>query len=132
MDRSPRIPGPDHPIALMRRAQRVVVKAGGHTIADSVDTVILTEAGYPPVHYFPAADVNLAAISDSEQTTFCPYKGEASYFHLGHGRANAVWSYRKPYAAVEPIAGRMAFVPDLVDSIEVFPFPSRREAILPD
>jgi uncharacterized protein (DUF427 family) len=116
----------------MRRAQRVVVKAGGRTVADSIDTVILTEAGYPPVHYFPAADVNLAAISDSEQTTFCPYKGEAAYFHLGHGRANAVWSYRAPYAAVEPIAGRMAFVPDLVDSIEVFPSTSPGEAIRPD
>jgi uncharacterized protein (DUF427 family) len=132
MNRSPKTPGPDHPIALMRRAQRVVVKAGGRTIADSVDTMILVEAGYPPVHYFPPADVNLAAISESEQTTFCPYKGEASYFHLGHGRANAVWSYRQPYASVEPIAGKMAFVPDLVDSIEVFPSASTGEAIRPD
>ena len=117
-----KLPGPDHPIALMRRDQRVVVRLGGEVIADSQNAVTLAEAGYPPVHYFPAGDVAMSALRKSSHTTYCPYKGEASYYDLyGEGRENGVWSYQQPYEAVEQIAGYLAFYPSLVDSIEVLP-----------
>lgn len=116
------LPGPDHPIALMRRAQRVVVTLGGEIIADSQNTVTLAEAGYPPVHYFPANDVVMSALRKSAHTTYCPYKGHASYYHLqGDGRESGAWSYEQPYPAVEQIAGHLAFYPHVVDSIEILP-----------
>jgi uncharacterized protein (DUF427 family) len=116
------IPGADHPITLSRPSKRVVVRLDGAIIADSKNTVALAEAGYPPVHYFPIDDVAAGALRKSDRVTYCPYKGEASYYHLaGQGREDSVWSYEAPYDAVEAIAGHVAFYPDRVDSIEVLP-----------
>ncbi len=42
-----KIPGPDHPITLTRHPTRVVVRAGGQTLADSHNALILQEATYP-------------------------------------------------------------------------------------
>ena len=57
----------------------------------------------------------------SQHTTYCPYKGDCSYFSIpagGEKSANAVWTYESPYAAVGPIKDHLAFYPDRVDSIE--------------
>src|SRR5258708_39457992 len=92
-DKSVKIPGPDHPISIELNRSRVVVKVGGKIIADTSDALTLREASYPPVHYIPRQDVNMAALSRSEHTTYCPYKGDASYYSIataGHpGRAAA-------------------------------------------
>jgi uncharacterized protein (DUF427 family) len=60
-------------------------------------------------------------LTPTEHTTYCPYKGHASYLSIhvtGHTADNAVWSYVEPYEAVKQIAGRLAFYPDKVDRIE--------------
>jgi uncharacterized protein (DUF427 family) len=57
----------------------------------------------------------------SPKETYCPYKGEASYFTIqadGVQAADAVWSYEAPYAAVAEIRDHLAFYPDRVDAIE--------------
>jgi uncharacterized protein (DUF427 family) len=110
-------PTADHPITIAPNPQRVVVRVGDVTLADTRDALILREATYPPVHYIPRKDVDAALLSRSEHASYCPYKGDASYFDLralGDGGVNAVWTYERPYSAVRAIAGHLAFYPDRV------------------
>lgn len=118
MTREIKIPGPDHPITVEPSPDRVIVRAGGETIADSMATLVLREADYPPVRYIPLTDVDQALLASSDTSTYCPYKGEASYWSVttepGRGD-DAVWFYREPYAAVEAIRDHIAFYPNRVE-----------------
>ena len=110
-----RPPGPDHPITLVREMSRAVVRAAGRQIGETGDVLTLHEAAYAPVHYIPRADLDMNLLTRTATTTRCPYKGEASYFTLRAGdrvAENAVWSYERPIAAAESIAGHLAFYPD--------------------
>ncbi len=112
-----RIPGPDHPITIEHNSAHVRVWFEGRVIADTHAALTLREADYPPVEYIPLEDVEASALAPSDHQTYCPYKGEASYYHL-NGQENAVWEYREPYPSVGEIRGRVAFYPDRVDAIE--------------
>lgn len=117
-----KIPGPDHPITVEPNPKRVVVKIGDRIIADTKAALALKEASYPVVQYIPRQDVNMALLERTDHTTYCPYKGDASYYSIPLGSersANAVWSYEAPYAAVVEIKDHVAFYPDRVDSIEI-------------
>jgi uncharacterized protein (DUF427 family) len=117
-----KIPGPDHPIAIQPSLDRVEVKLGGQTIADSTRALTLREASYPPVQYIPKGDVRMDLLTPTATKTHCPYKGDASYYSLKVGdrtAKDAVWCYESPFPAVAEIAGHLAFYPDRVDSIDV-------------
>ena len=117
-DRPVWVPGPDHPITIKRNPNRVVVSAHGRVIADSVNALTLREAGYPPVQYFPRADVDMALLDPSTHQTYCPYKGDCSYFSIATGDVrleNAVWCYETPFPAVSSIRGYIAFYQDRID-----------------
>jgi len=117
-----KIPGPDHPITLTPAAKRWRALFQGHVIADSADALVLREASYPPVIYFPRDDVSMDFLSRTANASHCPYKGDAAYYTLqmdGHFAENAVWTYEAPYPAMSAIAGRLAFYPDHVELYEV-------------
>ena len=112
--------GPDHPISIEPNPSRVVVKVGGKIIADTHNALTLREASYPPVQYIPRRDVDMAALLRSEHTTYCPFKGDASYYSIpagGDRSLNAVWTYEAPFEAVAEIKDYVAFYPDRVDEI---------------
>jgi uncharacterized protein (DUF427 family) len=124
IEKSIKIPGPDHPITIEANPDRVVVTLGGQTIADTAAALTLREAAYPAVQYIPRRDVDMAALMRSDHTTYCPYKGDASYFSIpagGDRSVNAVWSYETPFPAMAEIKGYVAFYPDRVDAIEERP-----------
>src|ERR1700723_2693903 len=107
-----KIPGPDHPITIEANPSRVVVTVGGKVIADTSDALTLREASYAPVQYIPRRDVDMSALARSEHTTYCPYKGDASYFSIpagGDRSLNAVWSYEAPFEAMAQIQACVAF-----------------------
>jgi uncharacterized protein (DUF427 family) len=121
-DKPVKIPGPDHPITVQKNPDRVVVKVAGQVIADSRDALSLQEASYPAVQYIPRKDVDLTALERTTHESYCPYKGEASYYSVipgGEKTVNAVWTYESPYDAVADIRDHVAFYPDRVDSIEI-------------
>ncbi len=123
-DKPRKIPGPDHPITIEPAQKRIVVSLAGKVIADSKDALTLREAAYPAVFYIPRKDVDMAALSRTDHSTYCPYKGEASYFSIpagGERAANSVWTYETPYDAVTAIKDHVAFYTDRVDSIEERP-----------
>jgi uncharacterized protein (DUF427 family) len=113
-------PGPDHPITVTPNPDRVVVKVAGKVVADTTRALRLQEAAYPAVMYIPRADVDMALLQRTDHASYCPYKGDASYFSIpagGDKSVNAVWSYEHPYPAVAEIQEHVAFYPDRVDSI---------------
>jgi uncharacterized protein (DUF427 family) len=116
-----KIPGPEHSISITLNPNRVVVTLRGQVIADTTDALILREASYPAVQYVPRKDVDMAALVRTDHGSYCPYKGEASYFSIpagGERSANAIWSYEAPYDAVAEIKDHLSFYPDRVDVIE--------------
>ena len=119
MTREPEVPGPDHPITIEPAGVRVVARVGARIVADTTRALTMREANYPPVQYIPLEDVDQTLLTASATQTYCPYKGDASYFSItaDGGRPDAVWFYRKPYAAVADIAGHVAFYTDQVDVV---------------
>jgi uncharacterized protein (DUF427 family) len=111
-------PGPDHPIALERSLSHVVVRSGTVIIAETDRALEMREAAYPPVLYVPLEDVDQHLLRDSDHLTWCPYKGEASYYDIidadGTDLTAAVWYYDDPFAAVANIRGHVAFYADRV------------------
>ena len=98
-----------------------MVKVAGRTIADTKGALALKEASYPVVQYIPRKDVDMSLLERTHHSTYCPYKGDCSYYSIPLGGArsvNAVWTYEAPYAAVAEIKDYVAFYPDRVDSIE--------------
>jgi len=115
-----RIPGPNHPISIRRNPARVVVSVAGSVVADTRNALTLREADYPPVQYIPLEDVDLSQLKRTDHATYCPYKGDCSYYSVpagGRKSVNAVWSYEDPFPAVAQIRGHVAFYPDRVDEI---------------
>ena len=118
MNKPIRIPSADHPITVTPTKGRVVVKASGRTVVDTRHALTLQEANYPPVQYVPRADTDMAQLTRTTHTSYCPYKGDASYYSLA-GAENAVWSYESPHPAMAEIKDYLAFYPNRVDSIEI-------------
>lgn len=117
MQREHLLPGPDHPITVEPTDGHVTVRVGDTVIAETDGAVTLREAGYDAVQYVPLDDVDPAVLRTSETTTYCPYKGEASYFDLAVGGdtvTDAVWTYTDPFPAVGDIRGHVAFYPGRV------------------
>ncbi|HJW52514.1 MAG TPA: DUF427 domain-containing protein [Burkholderiaceae bacterium] len=113
---------PDHRIATTRSGEHVRVTFNGEVIADTRNAIRLEESDYPDVYYVPRKDANMERLIPTAHRTYCPFKGNASYFTLSSGGRtadNAVWSYETPYDEVGVIKDCLAFYPNKVDSITV-------------
>ncbi len=118
-DKIVKFPGPDHPITIANSPKRIVVTLGGKMIADTTAALTLREADYAPVQYIPRKDVDMSALVRSETSSYCPYKGDASYFSISAGGArsvDAIWTYETPHAAAAAIKDHLAFHPDRLDA----------------
>jgi uncharacterized protein (DUF427 family) len=110
-------PGPDHPITITPTDHTVVVRAGDREIARSDRALTLQEASYGPVQYVPLEDVDAAVLTATEHATYCPFKGDASYYTVTTPDGeleNVIWTYRQPFDAVAAIADHAAFYTDRV------------------
>jgi uncharacterized protein (DUF427 family) len=76
-------------------------------LAESDDTVVVEGN-----HYFPASAIKDEHFTGSSHTSFCPWKGTASYYSVvvdGEENRNAAWFYEAPKDAAKEIKGRIAF-----------------------
>jgi uncharacterized protein (DUF427 family) len=122
MTKTVKVPGPDHPITIEPNPSRITVSIGGRVLADTREALTVHEASYPPVYYIPRKDVDMSLLERTDHATYCPYKGECSYYSIplgGERSANAVWTYEDTYPAVAEIKGHLAFYQDRVDAFEV-------------
>jgi uncharacterized protein (DUF427 family) len=117
-----KIPGPDHPITISSVENKVRVTVAGRVVAESTRVLRLEEKGYPPVYYLPRRDADLSLVVRTTHYTYCPYKGDCTYYSIPIGGAKseyAIWTYQNPYEAVADIKDHLAFYPTRVDAIEV-------------
>src|SRR5215204_2794791 len=70
----------DHVLYFEDSPRRVRVMFNGETVADSRRVKLMHEKGLLPVYYFPEEDVRMDLLEESEHTTHCPFKGDASYW----------------------------------------------------
>lgn len=100
------------PPRLELSASRIEVVLGGATIADSTSAYRVLETSSPPVFYLPPADVDRKALAASDHSTYCEWKGTASYYDVSGGgltvRAGA-WCYPTPATPFAAIAMYVAF-----------------------
>ncbi|UCE87105.1 MAG: DUF427 domain-containing protein, partial [Deltaproteobacteria bacterium] len=99
--------------------KRIRVSWNGETIADSKRAIRVLEANCDPVIYLPRDDVRMDLLVRTDHETFCPLKGEASYFSIaigGRTSENAVWGYENPLDAVAGLEDYVAFYRDRVDA----------------
>jgi uncharacterized protein (DUF427 family) len=58
-------------------------------------------------------------LTRTDTGTYCPFKGEASYYSVttsaGDTVDDVIWTYEQPYPAVAAIAGHVAFYPNKAD-----------------
>jgi uncharacterized protein (DUF427 family) len=108
-------PSAEHPITVEPTQGHVVVRVNGEVVADTRSALTLQESDYPAVQYIPFGDLTQHGLSCTTTTTYCPYKGDATYYSISAGGEtvdDAIWTYEQPYAAVAAIAGHVAFYPD--------------------
>jgi uncharacterized protein (DUF427 family) len=97
---------------------RIRVSSHGQVIADTTRALRLQESTYPAAFYVPLDDVDPAVLQRTDTTSYCPYKGNATYFSVvtSAGEAtDAVWEYQEPYDAVADVKGHVAFYTDRVE-----------------
>jgi Uncharacterized protein conserved in bacteria len=76
-------------------------------IAESNETILLEGN-----HYFPEDSIKKEFFDPAETQTFCPYKGQASYYSVnvnGKNNPDAAWYYPTTKKGFENIAGYIAF-----------------------
>jgi uncharacterized protein (DUF427 family) len=80
-----KIPGPDHPITISPVEGKVRAMVAGKIVAESTHALRLEEKGYPPVYYLPRSDADTSLCVRTEHYTYCPYKGDCSYYSIPIG-----------------------------------------------
>lgn len=103
---------PDHTVEVDPQPSSVRVSFEGRVVAESQRARVLRESRCPPRIYVPREDVDFALLESTDHTTWCPFKGQASYHSIRLGDVvaeNAVWSYEDPFDEMAAIAGHLAF-----------------------
>lgn len=106
------------PPAVSPDKRLVRVEFAGVEIVHSIRTIRILERSHPPGFYIPPQDVRSQYLERSGQSTFCEFKGRASYFNVRVGdrfSASAAWCYPEPSPGYESVAGFLAFYPGRVD-----------------
>ncbi len=109
---------PHYRVDLEPNPKRVRVAVGPETIAESARSLTMLETKHDPVVYIPREDVRMDLLERTDRETFCPFKGEASYWTIRVGdqvRENAVWSYEDPFDEVAGLKDYIAFYTDRVE-----------------
>jgi uncharacterized protein (DUF427 family) len=132
MSRRPRPipPGPDqesvwaYPRPPRVRASResVEIRLGGVLVARSSRPLHVLETSHPPSYYLLAEDFSPGALRPADGSSWCEFKGEASYFDVVGGdvvAARAAWTYPRPAAGFEALRGHVAVMPGAMQECTV-------------
>lgn len=109
---------PAYRVDLEPSGRRVTVRFNGETLVDTENALVVRETNHDAVLYFPREDVRMELLERTDHETFCPFKGEASYWSLAAGgrrEQNAAWSYEDPFDQVAGIKDHLAFYTDRVE-----------------
>jgi uncharacterized protein (DUF427 family) len=101
-------------IEVLRSSRHVRVELDGALLAESTRPMLLFETLLPVRFYLPREDVTVP-LEPSQTTTYCPYKGQASYDSVPDGPRDVAWTYREPLHDAEPVRDRICFFDERVD-----------------
>src|SRR6201988_5297089 len=102
-------------IDILAGTRHVRVDWEGRLLAESSRPLLLFETLLPVRFYLPRADV-VVDLEPSATISYCAYKGRASYFSVSDGPADVAWTYHQPLREAEPVADRIAFFNERVDT----------------
>lgn len=115
------IDGPPHRIFFQPVGRRIRLELGGVTVLDTEGAMLLHETGIVPRLYVPLADATADAVLERTATTsFCPFKGDASYRTVRAGGAesvDALWVYDAPVDSAPWLAGYAGVYDERFDRI---------------
>ncbi len=126
--RQPAAPGQEsvwdypRPPAVDPSGEVVEVVFGGATVAQTTSSLRVLETSHPPTYYLPLAAFEPGTLVPVTGTTFCEFKGAASYFDLVHDGVTApraAWTYRHPSPGYEQLVDHVAVMPGAVDACRV-------------
>nr|WP_322752591.1 DUF427 domain-containing protein [Frankia sp. Cas3] len=103
---------PYHRVDCIRASRRLRVEVADAALVDTADTVGLYETALEPRLYVRRDQVQMGLLRPSTTTTYCPYKGTASYWTAVIGDIvveDVAWSYDDPLPESLPIAGLLSF-----------------------
>ena len=91
--------------------KRIRVMAGGETLADSANALILFESDHIPLYYVPVDAVRWDLFEPGKRRTTSPYKGDAEHWSLKGNPAyeDILWRYRDPVSGCPPIGDHVSF-----------------------
>ena len=101
-------PNPYHRVDCRPTKRRLRVSANGATLVDTDDTVIVFETALEPRLYVDPSLVRTDLLRRSQTTSYCNYKGFATYWSVGDVE-DVAWSYEDPPPESLPIKGFLSF-----------------------
>ena len=111
---------PDYAVQILPCSGSVRVSFADTVIAESKRALLVRETKHADVFYIPREDVLMDLFERTQHSTYCPFKGHASYWTLSVNGAvseNIVWSYEDPYPEVIDLKDYMSFYTDRTISI---------------
>lgn len=94
--------------------ERITVELDGKVIADTTGAYRVLETSHPPTYYLPPKDVDTQQLKPSSGSSYCEWKGSASYYDAP-GKPKIAWYYAKPTSSFKPISNYICFYPSKVD-----------------
>ncbi len=103
------------PPALVPCDRRVRIEVDGTVIVDSTAAFRVLETSHPPTIYVPPAGIAPGALTPAPGSSFCEWKGAASYYDVC-GRSRAAWFYPSPVARYAALRDHVSFYPSRMDA----------------
>lgn len=103
---------PEHVITIAPHTVRVRAVVDDTVIAESDRALLVEETGHDPVLYLPLDDVAGELLARTEHSTYCPFKGDATYWSVRFGDEtldNVVWGYELPFDEMTALKDHVAF-----------------------
>ena len=117
-------PNPYHRVDCRPTDRGLRVTVGGTTLVDTVDTIVVFETSLAPVLYVPPEHVRMDLLKPSDTTSYCNYKGYATYYSAAVGDTiveDVAWSYDEPLPETMPIRGFLSFDATRADVLAELP-----------
>ena len=100
----------------------VVVELAGVRVLETHRALRVLETSHPPAYYLPAEDFLAGVLAPAEGSSFCEFKGTATYLDVvspGRTAARAAWTYRRPDPGYEVLGGHISLYPGQMDLVTV-------------
>lgn len=109
----------DYAIDLVPLPFRVRAEVAGQAVLDSSGVLVMIERDHAPVYYVPRVDLRQEFMTSNAHSTYCPFKGDASYWDLTVGERgieNAFWAYLDPYPQMASLVDLVGVYWDRMDA----------------